>query len=80
MHFRDTMLLFSSVHLKLIELRKREKEKQDCNILQAFGDNVGVRTINLIIIAYRDARKGHCPYRTRRIDGRHYGIVGIMIP
>lgn len=74
------MLLFSSVHLKLIELRKREKEKQDCNILQAFGDIVGMRTINFIIIAYRDARKRHCPYRIRRIDGRHYGIVGIMIP
>lgn len=69
--------------VKLIELRRREKQrkkKTDCNILQVFGDNVGVRKINFIIIAYRNARKGHFPYRIRRIDGRHYRIVGIMLP
>lgn len=50
------------------------------NILQLFGNNLGVRTINFIIITYGNSWKRQVPYHFRRVDGRCYGILPVIAP
>lgn len=49
-------------------------------ILQQFGNNFGLWSINFIIVTYEDRGKKQVRYRIRRGDGCRYRMIRVIVP
>lgn len=59
---------------------RTEETANGDSLLQLFGDDIGVRAVDFIVVAHGNGRKRQVPYQIRRVDGGRYRVPRVIRP